>query len=714
MNITIALAGNPNSGKSTLFNALTGSHQYVGNWPGVTVEKKTGIYKKDKEVSITDLPGIYSLSPYTLEEVVSRNYLMNEKVDVIIDVVDATNIERNLYLATQLSELGIPLVIALNMMDVVRKNGEVIDSKEIEKKLNCKVVEISALKEENIDNLISTAKSYAGTKHSEIKTFDEDVEKYLTEIEDIVSSIKDHPSKRWIAIKLFEEDEKITDEISITTEEKNKVDEIINRACDEFDDDGEGIITDARYDYVASVTKDTIKKKKEGLSRTDKIDKIVTNRFLAIPIFVVVMTFIYYIAVELVGGPVNDWWADELLGETIPNAVNGFLENHGASPMVSSLVGNGIIGGVGAVLGFLPVIATIFFLVSILEDVGYMARIAFILDRVFRKFGLSGKSFIPILIGTGCSIPGIMGTRTIENDNDRRMTITVASFMPCGAKTEIIAMFGAVLGGVWWYAPLWYFAGILAVIISGVISKKTSRFQGDPAPFVMELPEYHMPSMKNVFKATGHRCKAFIIKAGTLILLSALVIWLFTNISIHGEFISFEDNGTESILAFIGRKLSFMFVPLGFGDWMATVATFFGLAAKEVVVSTYGVVSGIGAEAGGDAMRRVILENFNTTPMFSFILFNQLTLPCFGALGAIKEEMGSSKWFRFAILYQLFFSYTIAFIVYQIGTFTVLKTGFNIATAIAFVILALYLYLIFRPNKYKNTEGALNYSVSEY
>lgn len=711
MNITIALAGNPNSGKSTLFNALTGSNQYVGNWPGVTVEKKTGLYKKDKDVAITDLPGIYSLSPYTLEEVVSRDYLINEKVDVIIDVVDATNIERNLYLATQLSELGIPLVIALNMMDVVRKNKDFIDTKQIEKRLNCKVVEISALKGENIDHLVEVAKSYRGQKTEEMKTFDDDVEKYLTEIENTVESIKKHKSRRWIAIKLFESDEKIRDEIKITAEEGKRVDDIIARAEEEFDDDGEGIITDARYDYVSNVTKDTVKKTRVGMTKSDKIDIIVTNRFLAIPIFVVVMTLIYLVAVKFVGGPVNDWWADKVLGETVPELVGGFLDNHGASPMISSLISSGIIGGVGAVLGFLPVIATLFLLVSILEDVGYMARIAFILDRIFRKFGLSGKSFIPILIGTGCSIPGIMGTRTIENENDRKMTITVASFMPCGAKTDIIAMFGAILGGVWWYAPLWYFAGILAVIISGVILKKTRLFQGDPAPFVMELPEYHAPSFSNVGKATLHRCKAFIIKAGTLILLCSIVIWLLSSISTTGEFIDFNEDAQESILSFVGNKIAFLFAPLGFGDWMATVATFFGLAAKEVVVSTYGVVAGLGAEADANTLKDVLLANFNTISMFSFILFNQLTIPCFGALGAIKEEMGSSKWFRFAVIYQILFSYTISFMLYQIGSVLVLKTAFNVATAIACVIFVAYMYLLFRPNRYQKGSLEPNYSV---
>lgn len=408
---------------------------------------------------------------------------------------------------------------------------------------------------------------------------------------------------------------------------------------------------------------------------------------------------IYFIAVELVGGPITDWWADDFLGETIPELTVGFLENNGASPMISSLVGDGIIGGVGAVIGFLPVIATLFFLIAILEDIGYMARIAFILNRIFRKFGLSGKSFIPILIGTGCSIPGIMGTRTIENDNDRRMTIMVASFMPCGAKTDIIAMFGAIMAGTWWYGPVWYFAGILAVVISGVILKKTSMFKGDPAPFVMELPEYHLPSMANITKATLHRCKAFIIKAATVILICSVIIWALSSISPSGEFIDFEEAGAESILFLIGMKLAFIFMPLGFGDWMATVASFFGLAAKEVVVSIYGVVSGIGAEAEASTLKDTLVANFTGLSMITFILFNQLTVPCFGAIGAMKEELNSSKWLTFALIYQLVFSYTITFIVYQLGAFLILKQGFNIETGFAFLVLAIYLYLIFKPNK---------------
>jgi ferrous iron transport protein B len=700
MDITVALIGNPNSGKTTLFNNLTGSYQYVGNWPGVTVEKKTGEYRKDKSIKFTDLPGIYSLSPYTLEEVVSRDYLLNEKPDVIIDVVDASNIERNLYLATQLSEIGIPLVLAFNMMDVVRKNKDEIDTKKIEKELGCKIVEISALRNENIQELIETAKSLAekSIENKNMESFSTEVEDYIDEIITSVDSLKDNPAKRWLAVKLFERDEKIRDETAISDDEIAKVEAIIDKAEEEFDDDGESIITDQRYNFVTKITEVSVKKGRSGLSKSDKIDKIVTNRFLAIPIFAIIMWFVYYISVGVVGGPVNDFWADEFLGETVPAAASGFLSSVGVSDALTSLISDGIIAGVGAVLGFLPVIVCLFFLISILEDVGYMARIAFILDRVFRRFGLSGKSFIPILIGTGCSVPGIMGTRTIENDKDRRMTIIVASFMPCGAKTDIIAMFAALFAGVWWYSVIWYFGGIVAVIVSGLILKKTSIFSGDPAPFIMELPEYHMPSMKNVLKATYNRAKAFIIKAGTVILLCTVAIWFLSNISIYGEFMQFEDASTHSILSFIGTKLSVIFAPLGFGDWMATVATLLGLVAKEAVVSTYGVAAGLGEVAARDAsLSTFIASKFTTASILSFMFFNQLTVPCFAAVGAIKEEMADKKWFRFAIGYQLVFSYTVSLMIYQFSRVLIDGQAFNLGTAVAVVILAAYLYLIFRP-----------------
>lgn len=716
MAITIALAGNPNSGKTTLFNSLTGSHQYVGNWPGVTVEKKTGEYKKDRNIKFTDLPGIYSLSPYTLEEVVSRDYLLQEKPDAIINVVDATNIERNLYLSTQLSELGIPLIIALNMMDVVRRNKDSIDVDKIEKELNCKVVEISAIRNENLDKLIEVARKEASSnkKMVEIKAFSQSVESYLNQIEENVESLKDNPFRRWIAIKLFEKDSKILDEVKLSPKEVEFVDAIIEKAEEEFDDDGEGIITDERYQFVNSITLNSVKKGRVGLSTSDKIDRFVTNRFLSIPIFALLMFGIYYVAIEIVGGPVTDWVNDVFFGEIVAGSFASLLEGWGVASWLQSLILDGIVGGVGGVLGFLPIIATLFLLISVLEDVGYMARIAFILDRVFRKFGLSGKSFIPILMGTGCSVPGIMGTRTIENDNDRRMTITVASFMPCGAKTDIIAMFGAILGGHFWYGPIWYFGGILAVIISGVILKKTNRFHGDPAPFVMELPEYHFPSFVNIFKSTLNRCKAFIVKAGTIILLCTVAIWFLKNISVNFDFVEFNDDATDSLLAFIGKKLQWIFKPLGFGNWMATVATILGLVAKEVVVGTYGVVAGIG-EVGADdpGLIPLIQSNFTTASILSFMFFNQLTLPCFAALGAIKSEMNDKKWFRFAIGYQMIFSYTIALMIYQFGRILIEGQSFNIWTGVAILVLIVYLYLLFRPNKYADKFSPINRSVKE-
>ncbi len=713
--ITIALAGNPNSGKSTLFNNLTGSNQYVGNWPGVTVEKKTGKYRKDHEVSFTDLPGIYSLSPYTLEEVVSRDYLLDENPDVIIDVVDASNIERNLYLATQLNELGIPLVIALNMMDVVEKNGDKIDVKAIEKDLGCKVVEISALKNKNINELIDVAKSAAGTKPNVMKTFPQEIEDYLLEIEEF-ESLKDNKSKRWIAIKLFEEDEKIQEKFYLSPEENEKLEAIIKEASEKYDDDGEGIITDKRYDFVTKITKDSVKKGRSGLTTSDKIDRIVTNRFLALPIFALVMVAAYYVAINIVGGPVTDWVNDVFFTEWIGEGVRGLLENAGVVEWLISLVVDGIIAGVGAVLGFLPVIVTLFLFIAILEDIGYMSRIAFILDRIFRRFGLSGKSFIPILMGTGCSVPAIMGTRTIENDNDRRMTIMTASFMPCGAKTDIIALFAAFIGGVWWYAPIWYLGGMAAVIVSGIILKKTKYFHGDPAPFVMELPEYHAPSAYNVFKATWNRAKAFVIKAGTIILLCTVVVWVLQNISVKGEFVDFESDSTETVLAWIGNRLSFIFKPLGFGDWMSTVATILGLVAKEVVVGTYGVVAGLGGdlEAGDVALNQFIAQQFTSVSAFSFVFFNQLTIPCFAATGAIKEEMGTKKWFLIAVGYQLVFSYTVALMIYQFGRVFVLNEPFGVGTVVALIVLAAYIYLLVRPDKYdparlrKKAERAVN------
>lgn len=700
MTINVAIAGNPNSGKSTLFNILTGSNQYVGNWPGVTVEKKTGEYKKNKEIHFTDLPGIYSLSPYTLEEVVARDYLVNERPDVIIDVIDARNIERNLYLATQLAELNIPLVLALNMMDVVRKNNDEINVAMLEKELNCKVVEISALRNENIDLLIEAVVESVGKKNESYTLFSKKIEDRILEIEEF-SLIKDNPSKRWLAVKLFEEDDKIINEYPLFASETQRLKEMIKISEDEFDDDTEGIITDERYNFVTDITKKAVKKGRTGMTTSDKIDRIVTNRFLAIPIFIAVITFVYVLAINFVGGPITDWTNEVFFGEIIGENVRTFLVNAGAAEFLISLLVDGIIAGVGAVLGFLPVIATLFLFIAILEDIGYMSRIAFILDRIFRRFGLSGKSFIPILMGTGCSVPAIMGTRTIESDNDRRMTIMTASFMPCGAKLDVLAMFAAFIGGTWWYAPFWYFAGIVAVITSGLILKKSKYFSEDPAPFVMELPEYHLPSAANILKVTWFRCKSFIAKAGTVILLGTVVVWFLQNISTNGTFMEFGADPHDSMLAALGQIIAPIFKPLGFGNWMASVATVLGLVAKELVVGAYGVVAGLGeVTPGAETLSEFIASNFSVAAAFSFVLFNQLTIPCFAAIGAIKEEMGSKKWFGFAIAYLLVFSYTVSLMVYQFGR--ILEGGeFNIQTAIAIGILFVYIYLIFRKDRAK-------------
>lgn len=701
MKVRIALAGNPNSGKTTLFNEITGSHQYVGNWPGVTVEKKAGQYRKNRDIEFTDLPGIYSLSPYTLEEVVARDYLLNERPDAIINVVDGSNIERNLYLSTQLSELGIPLIIALNMMDVVRKYGDKIDTQKLERLLNCRVVEISALRNENLDKLIDVAVEASMDKNNyrEIKAFSPEVEDYIQIIEKIISGKVDEKSKRWVAIKVFEEDSKI--DINLSEAEKEEIQRVIEESQEAFDDDGEGIITDQRYNFVTNITSQVVEKgRRDKLTTSDKIDKIVTNRFLAIPIFAVIIYLIYFISIEIVGGGVTDRVNEDFFEGIVGGGVQTFLENAGASEWIVSLVVDGIIAGVGGVLGFLPIIATLFLFIAILEDIGYMARIAFILDKVFRRFGLSGKSFIPILIGTGCSVPGIIGTRTIENDRDRRMTITVASMMPCGAKTDIIAMFAAVFGGAFWFGPLWYFGGILAVVVSGIILKKTKMFEGDPAPFVMELPEYHTPSAKNVIKATWTRCKDFIVKAGTVILLATVGIWFLQNISISGEFAAFEEASSQSVLSFLGQKIAWIFAPLGFGNWISTVASVLGLIAKEVVVSTFGVLANLGeVEAESAVLSTFVRENFTTASMLSFMFFNQFTIPCFAALGAIKQEMGDNKWFGFAVGYIMAFSYTISLMVYQFGRVLIDRQPVNGWTYVALAILAVYIFLMVRPKR---------------
>lgn len=702
MSITVALAGNPNAGKSTLFNALTGSNQYVGNWPGVTVEKKGGVYKKDKSVNITDLPGIYSLSPYTLEEVVSREYLINEKPDVIINVIDASNIERNLYLTTQLSELGIPMVLALNMMDLVEKNGDKINKEFLSEKLSYPVVEISALRNRNVDEVITLAQKVAKNQPKHINSFAPDVEDVVTKIEDELNGLCQEEHKRWYAIKSLERDTKALEAINIPTNVQANIDGIIDAVEESFDDDGEGIITDARYNFISSIIADTVKKGRTGLTLSDKIDRIVTNRILAIPIFILLIIGIYYVSVDIVGGPITDWINDDFFGKMVGGNASAWLEANNVAPWVTSLVVDGIIAGVGGVLGFTPFIATLYLFLAILEDIGYMSRIAFILDRIFRKFGLSGKSFIPILIGTGCSVPGIMATRTIENENDRRMTIICSSFMPCGAKTQVITLFAsAIFAGKfgWLFGPVCYFAGILAVIISGLILKKTKMFAGDPAPFVMELPEYHLPTAVNVLRTTWDRVKAFIIKAGTVILVATVFIWFLQNISTSFEFVEFSED-SHSILEAIGKAITPILEPIGINHWAATVATMTGLIAKEAVISTFGVVAGLSEDDPN--LLIYCREIFTGVSALSFMLFNQLCVPCFAAMGAVKSEMKSAKWTIFTMVYQTIFAYVIALIVFQLGSVLVLKTAFNAWTAVAIVLLIVLLYLIFRKNKYAN------------
>ncbi len=713
MSITIALAGNPNSGKTTAFNALTGSNQYVGNWPGVTVEKKAGTYRKNKKIEIIDLPGVYSLSPYTMEEVVTRNYLVASKPDVLIDIVDANNIERNLYLATQLAELGIPMVLALNMMDVVRRNGDVINVPELEAALGCRIVEISALHKEGLDKLIEVAIEEAQRTHTKIEPtirFGENLEDALAAITAAVGELKESPLARWYAVKLVEGDDAACETLVITEAERVQVNAIKAQLEKDFDDDGEGILTDARYTFVSDLAHRTVKKGREGLTLSDKIDRIVTNRWLAIPIFALVMWGIYYVSISIVGGAVTDWVNDDLIAGIIQGNVVEYLEGAEVAPWMVSLISDGVIGGVGAVVGFLPQIVTLFFFLAILENIGYMARIAFILDRVFRKFGLSGKSFIPILIGTGCAVPGVMATRTIENESDRRMTIVTASFMPCGAKYEILALFTASLFfGVWWFAPVAYFGGIAAVIITGIILKKTSFFAGDPAPFLMELPEYHMPMPSNILLTVWDRSKAFLIKAGTVIFLVVIVLWFLQNISIHGEFAEFAED-TDSILAFLGSIFAPLFIPLGFGAvdpdlaWIPTVASVAGIAAKEVVVGTMGLLAGYADFTSEDPNALTLAASlFTPTAALAFMLFNQLNVPCQAVVGAVKSEMGSWRWTIFTFMYQTIFAYVIAFIVYQLGSVLVGDLAFNSMTVVALVLLGIIVFLVVRkPSKKVN------------
>ena len=710
MRITIALAGNPNSGKTTLFNDLTGSSQYVGNWPGVTVEKKEGRLKGHKDVVIQDLPGIYSLSPYTLEEVVARSYLVKERPDAILNIVDGTNIERNLYLTTQLIELGIPVVVAINMMDLVRKNGDKIDIVKLGQELGCQVVEMSALKGqgsmEAAKAAVAAAQEKKAGEHPHV--FTGSVEHAIAHIEESISGKVDSASLRWHAIKLFERDEKELEEVQLDSALKAHIEAHIADCEKELDDDAESIITNQRYAYISRVVERSVRKKaaKHALTASDKIDRIVTNRILALPIFVVVMWAVYTIAMGgtpiSIGTMATDWTNDVLVGEWICGNLGAWMESIGCAAWLTGLVVDGIVAGVGAVIGFVPQMLVLFFLLSILEDVGYMARIAFIMDRIFRRFGLSGKSFIPMLVATGCGVPGIMASRTIENDRDRKMTIMTTGFIPCGAKMPIIGLFaGALFGGSGWIATSAYFIGVAAVIVSGIILKKTKLFAGDPAPFVMELPAYHIPSAKNVLHATWERGWSFIKRAGTVILASSVVLWFLQGFGfVDGVFGMVEDNNA-SLLASVGNVVAPIFAPLGFGTWQGAVATFTGLIAKENVVSTFGVLYGFAEVAeDGAEIWSLLAGDFTALTAYSFMIFNLLCAPCFAAMGAIKREMNNAKWTWIAIGYMCGFAYVVAMIVYQLG---MLFSGhFGVGTVVALLLLAGLIYLLLRKNKYQD------------
>nr|WP_319487745.1 ferrous iron transport protein B [uncultured Caproiciproducens sp.] len=703
MSIKIALAGNPNCGKTTMFNDLTGSSQYVGNWPGVTVEKKEGKLKGHKEVTIVDLPGIYSLSPYTLEEVVTRNFIINEHPDVIINLVDASNIERNLYLTTQLVEIGIPVIIALNMIDVVKKKGDVIDTQKLSAALGCGVIETSAVKGTGSKEVAEKAIAMANTKAVTIPqhSFSEPVEKAVAQIGELSKNkIPSSQYSRWFAVKVFERDQKVAEQLQFSKTVQDQIETEIVGCEEKLDDDSESIITNERYNYIGKLVSKCVHKKNPGMTVSDKIDRIVTNRWLAIPIFAMVMFVVYYVSVSWLGTIVTDWTNDTLFGGIIQPAVGDWLTAVGAADWLNGLVVDGIIGGVGAVLGFVPQMFILFFFLSILEDCGYMARVAFIMDRIFRKFGLSGKSFIPLLISSGCGVPGIMASRTIENEKDRKMTIMVTTFIPCGAKLPIIALIGGAMFPTFvWIAPAMYFLGIIMVIVSGIILKKTRLFAGDPAPFVMELPQYHIPGAKGVLIHMWERGKAFIIKAGTVIFVACGVIWFLSNFGWNMQMVE-ED---QSILAAIGRVIAPLFIPLGFGNWKAAVATVSGLVAKENVVGTFGVLFGLSDAAEDDpALLGNIATMFTTVGAMSFMVFNLLCAPCFAAIGAIKREMGGWKWTFITIGYQTGLAYAMAFMINQIGSVLVFGQAFGLGTALAVFVLIGMLYLLFRSYKPKN------------
>ena len=720
MSIKIALAGNPNCGKTTLFNSLTGSNQYVGNWPGVTVEKKEGKLKGHEDVIIQDLPGIYSLSPYTLEEVVARGYLVSEKPDAILNIIDGTNIERNLYLTTQLIELGIPVVMAVNMIDLVRKNGDKIDLHKLSRELGCAAVEISALKGEGCRQAAEQAVAAAkAARTGELPhVFTGSVEHAIAHIEESIQGKVDARFLRWYAVKLFERDEKVQEELVLDKELLAHIEQHIADCEAEMDDDAESIITNQRYAYISTVVSKSVKKKPrtENLTVSDKVDRVVTNRIFALPIFALVMFLMYSLSMGTsiadggwsIGTFATDWTNDVLFGEVVPNALGGLLESLGVADWLYGLIMDGIVAGVGAVLGFVPQMLVLFFLLSILEDIGYMARVAFIMDRIFRKFGLSGKSFIPMLVGTGCGVPGVMASRTIENERDRRMTIMTTCFIPCGAKMPIIGLFaGALFGGSTWVATSAYFIGFAAIVISGIILKKTKLFAGDPAPFVMELPAYHVPAWGNVLRATWERGWSFIKRAGTVILASTIVLWFLQGFGFENGAFGMVEDQDNSVLAAIAGCISWIFIPLGFGDWRATVASISGLIAKENVVGTFGVLYHYAGELSenGDEIWPEVAANFTAISAYSFMIFNLLCAPCFAAMGAIKREMNNGKWTAIAIGYMCLLAYCAALVVYQIGGLITGEIGFSVFTVVAAALVALVLYLLFRPNKYENAKG---------
>lgn len=703
MAIRIALAGNPNCGKTTMFNNLTGSNQYVGNWPGVTVEKKEGKLKGKKDIIITDLPGIYSLSPYTLEEVVSRDYLINERPDAIINLVDATNLERNLYLTTQLLELGIPVVIALNMMDLAVKSGDKIDEKKLAAAFGCEVAATSALKGEGLTEVVDRAVRLANARTIQVPKheFSREVEGYLADIADLLpNSVPDHLA-RWYSIKLFEQDEKVLGTTPLSADSSKRIVEIVKDAEKQMDDDAESIITNERYEYISKIITGCLKKNRRGMTVSDKIDRIVTNRILALPIFVAVMFVVYYVSVTSLGTIVTDFTNDTLFGAWIQPAVQGLMETAGASEWLVSLVVDGIIGGLAAPIGFAPQMAILFLFLSVLEDCGYMARVAFIMDRIFRRFGLSGKSFIPLLISSGCGVPAIMATKTIEDDKNRRMTIMTSTFVPCGAKLPVIALVaGAIMGGAWWMAPSMYFIGIASVIVSCIILKKTKMFAGDPSPFVIELPQYHVPSVKTVLLHVWERVWSFLKKAGTILFLCCMVMWFLATFGVENGAFGMVEDMEASFLAIIGTFLAPIFAPLGFGSWQAVASSLSGFVAKEGIVSTMGVLANMAEATESDAAlwQYVMTDFFHGSALagFTFLTFNLLDSPCLAAISTMAKEMGNKGWTAFAVIFQNVFAYAVCLMIYQLGSFA-MGGGFGIGTAAAVIVLAVTLYLLFRP-----------------